>query len=210
MGGIFISYRREDSADICGRLYDHLIARYGKPAVFKDVDSIPYGEDFPAYIQKKLSECSVCLAVIGPRWLTSATANGQSRLNDPSDAVRVEIETALQLGLVVIPVLAYGMTMPPAQMLPGALARLPYLNAAHVRLDPDFTPDVSRLCEVLDRFVPPRAALPFALPFALPLDRLPRTLSPAARKRLRIVIAAAVLLSLLFVGGVIRWNGPVN
>jgi hypothetical protein len=48
MGGIFIPYRREDSADICGRIYDYLVARYGKPAVFKDVDGIPYGADFPS------------------------------------------------------------------------------------------------------------------------------------------------------------------
>lgn len=76
-GGIFISYRREDSADICGRIYDHLAARYGRPNVFKDVDSIPYGEDFPNYIQSQLRTYAVCLAIIGPRWLTSATVNGQ-------------------------------------------------------------------------------------------------------------------------------------
>lgn len=46
-GGVFISYRREDSADICGRIYDHLSARYGKLQVFKYVDNIPYGADFP-------------------------------------------------------------------------------------------------------------------------------------------------------------------
>jgi hypothetical protein len=76
MGGIFISYRREDSADICGRIYDHLVGRYDKAAVFKDVDSIPYGESFPEYIQTTLKECAVCLAVIGLRWLDSATADG--------------------------------------------------------------------------------------------------------------------------------------
>src|SRR5215469_5891093 len=115
MAGIFISYRREDSADICGRIYDHLVARYGKASVFKDVDNIPYGANFPTYIQDKMRECGVCLAVIGPRWLTSATATGSRRLDDPSDFVRIEIERALALGLVVIPVLVYGATLPPAE-----------------------------------------------------------------------------------------------
>ncbi len=42
---LFISYRREDSPDVCGRIYDRLIQQFGKEAVFKDIDSIPW----PAY-----------------------------------------------------------------------------------------------------------------------------------------------------------------
>src|SRR5262245_2978450 len=37
---IFISYRRIDSGDIVGRLYDHLTSQLGQNAVFKDVDSL--------------------------------------------------------------------------------------------------------------------------------------------------------------------------
>jgi hypothetical protein len=152
-GGIFVSYRREDSADISGRLCDHLTTRYGKPRVFKDVDSIPYGEDFPTYIQARLRECAVCLAVIGPHWLTSASADGHRRLDDPGDFVRLEIEAALRQGLAVIPVLVYGAAMPPAEALPVSLGQLQFLNAAQVRLDPDFATDVRRLCDSLDRLV---------------------------------------------------------
>jgi hypothetical protein len=150
-GGIFVSYRREDSADICGRIYDHLSARYGKLKVFKDVDSIPYGADFPTYIQSRLGQCAVCLAVIGPRWLTSATADGQRRLDEPGDFVRLEIEAAMRQGLAVIPVLVYGTPMPPAEALPTSLGQLHFLNAAPVRLDPDFATDVRRLCDSIDR-----------------------------------------------------------
>jgi hypothetical protein len=152
-GGIFVSYRREDSADICGRIYDHLSARYGKLKVFKDVDNIPYGADFPTYIQARLRECAVCLAVIGPKWLTSASAAGQRRLDDPGDFVRLEIEGALQQGLAVIPVVVYGAGLPPAEALPTSLGQLPFLNAAPVRLDPDFATDVRRLCDSIDRLV---------------------------------------------------------
>lgn len=46
MPGIFISYRRSDNPDAVGRLYDRLVSGFGKSAVFKDVDSIPLGQDF--------------------------------------------------------------------------------------------------------------------------------------------------------------------
>jgi hypothetical protein len=37
--GIFISYRRSDSPDATGRIYDGLVSEFGKAQVFKDVDS---------------------------------------------------------------------------------------------------------------------------------------------------------------------------
>jgi hypothetical protein len=43
---IFISYRRTDSADVVGRIYDRLLSSYSKEKIFKDVDSIPLGVDF--------------------------------------------------------------------------------------------------------------------------------------------------------------------
>jgi len=45
MSKIFISYRREDSADVTGRIYDRLIQKFGQGAVFKDVESMPFGVD---------------------------------------------------------------------------------------------------------------------------------------------------------------------
>jgi hypothetical protein len=46
LGLIFISYRRDDSADIAGRIYDRLVQRFGEDSVFKDVDSIPSASTF--------------------------------------------------------------------------------------------------------------------------------------------------------------------
>lgn len=38
---LFISYRREDTAGHAGRLYDAMVARFGEPHVFVDVDLAP-------------------------------------------------------------------------------------------------------------------------------------------------------------------------
>jgi hypothetical protein len=53
MSGIFVSYRREDSAPYAARLYDRLRARFGEKQVFMDVDDIAPGADFPAQIDGK-------------------------------------------------------------------------------------------------------------------------------------------------------------
>ena len=45
-GRIFISYRRADSAGYAGRIYDRLVAHFGKDALFMDVDTIEAGLDF--------------------------------------------------------------------------------------------------------------------------------------------------------------------
>ena len=44
--GIFLSYRRDDSAGFAGRLYDRLASRYGADRLFMDVDTIRPGHDF--------------------------------------------------------------------------------------------------------------------------------------------------------------------
>ena len=53
LSGIFISYRRSDSPDATGRIYDRLVAEFGKARVFKDVDSIPLPRAFPHHLERK-------------------------------------------------------------------------------------------------------------------------------------------------------------
>ncbi len=143
-GSVFISYRRQDSQHVTDRIYDSLSNKLGKGSVVKDVDAIRIGEDFRVAIQKKISQCSVLVAVIGQNW-NPAAASGSPRLADPRDHLRIELETALKEGKPVIPVLVDGAAMPAEENLPPSLANLPYLNAAPVRPDPDFHNDVERL-----------------------------------------------------------------
>ena len=152
-GHIFISYRRSDSADITGRIYDRLIGKFGRNPIFKDVDSIPLGFDFKEYLDAKVSECSVLLAIIGDRWLEASDENTQSRLNDPTDFVRIEIESALARGIPVIPLLVRGAHMPAEAKLPASLKKLVYRNGIPIRSDPDFHRDMDRLIASLEKYI---------------------------------------------------------
>jgi len=82
MEKVFISYRRDDSADIAGRIYDRLADHFGRDAIFKDVDSIPLGVDFKKYLEGVVSQCVVELVVIGKTWLTAADDKGKRRLDN--------------------------------------------------------------------------------------------------------------------------------
>jgi outer membrane protein assembly factor BamB len=148
---IFISYRREDSQDVAGRIYDRLVARYGEEHVFKDVDDIPLGADFPQHIDGAVSSCAVCLVIIGPQWCTVQDAEGRRRLDAEDDFVRLEVEAALARDIPAVPVLVGGASMPRRADLPPSLHGLVRRQAIPVRPDPDFHTDVDRLIRGLDR-----------------------------------------------------------
>jgi hypothetical protein len=169
---IFISYRREDTAEICGRIFDRLESRYGDHSVLKDVDSIPAGADFRAYLAQMVTQCDVMIVVIGPRW--SGLDPYRPRLHDPNDFVRSEVELALRRGIPIIPVLVYGVDMPAPAALPPSLAPISYRNAIWVRGDPDFRRDMDRVIAGIDAMVAARAA-------AAPGDISPVDLSPQAQ-----------------------------
>jgi len=141
---VFISYRRQDSPHIAGRIYDELSKHLGKSAVFKDVDNIPLGVDFRDHIREQIRRCAVLIAVIGRNW-NETSASGDRRLNDRGDHLRLEIEAALERSIPIIPVLVDGVTMPSEEELPPSLARLAYRNGIEVRPDPDFHNDAERL-----------------------------------------------------------------
>lgn len=153
---IFVSYRRSDSADVTGRIYDRLVQRFGKEQIFKDVDSIPLGLDFREYVGEVVGRCNLLLAVVGDQWLT-ANAAGTRRIDDPKDLVRIEIEAALARKIPVVPVLVRGASVPEEQELPPSLAGLTYRNGIKVRSDPDFHHDMDRLIAGIDAHLHPRA-----------------------------------------------------
>jgi len=137
---IFISYRRGDTEGHAGRLYDDLVKYFGKDKVFMDVAGIEPGRDFRHVIDEQVTSCGVLLAIIGKDWINAKDGNGQLRLDNPSDFVRLETATALKRDIPVIPVLVHGAAMPLVEQLPADLTDLCYRNAVeltHARWDSD-------------------------------------------------------------------------
>ena len=96
MPGIFISYRRDDTAGHAGRLFDRLAEHFGRERVFMDVDTIQPGQDFAEVIGERVRSSGAVIVLIGKEWLLATDASGDIRLNDPADFVRLEIVSALQ------------------------------------------------------------------------------------------------------------------
>jgi serine/threonine protein kinase len=147
---IFISYRRSDSADITGRIYDRLVERFGRDLIFRDLDSIPLGTNFRRYLQNVVSKCVVELVVIGRTWANISDDSGQRRLDNPDDFVRVEVEAALGSDIPVIPLLVQDAVMPRKDQLPSSLHELVYCHGMPIRSDPDFHNDMDRLIKSLE------------------------------------------------------------
>jgi thiol-disulfide isomerase/thioredoxin len=147
MAKIFISYRREDSEWPAHEIYTAIRKRLGNPDqdVFIDVDHIPFGVNFKDYIHGVVANCDVLLALIGRGWLDMRDPEtGKRRLDNPDDLVRIEIASALERDVRVIPVLLDGTPPPSEAQLPDDLKQLSLRNGINVkRLS--FNADVERL-----------------------------------------------------------------
>ncbi|MCW3158187.1 glycerophosphodiester phosphodiesterase [Micropruina sonneratiae] len=81
-----------------------------------------------------MASCDVLLALIGPHWLTMTDAEGNRRLDDPEDFVRLELSAALNRGVRVVPILVDGATMPKVSDLPAEL--VPIIRRQAVEINP--------------------------------------------------------------------------
>ncbi len=97
-----------------------------------DVTAIQPGRDFRKAIDESIHKCSVLLAILGQGWLESRDGFGHRRLEDENDFVRLEIASALQRDIAVVPVLVRGARMPRAEQLPDDLKELAFRNAVEL------------------------------------------------------------------------------
>ena len=141
---IILSYRREDSAGVTGRIFDRLAQEFGTDRVFMDIDSMPAGVDFHDHLQEILADCGALLVVIGKSW-RSQRKGQPARIMDPDDWVRIEVETALERSIPVVPLLIDGATLPNRDQLPESLWPLLRRNALPVDSGRDFHAQMSRL-----------------------------------------------------------------
>lgn len=152
MTKIILSYRRTDSAWPTRTIYDRLTAHFGQGAVYMDIDSIPLGVDFRRHVNEALNQADIFIEVIGPQWM-GHREGGRSRINDVNDPVRIEVETALRLGIPVIPIMVDRASMPAQGELPDSMKDFPYLNAAQIEGGRDFHQQMDRLIRSMEQIL---------------------------------------------------------
>jgi len=93
MPHIKIFYRREDSGVITGRIFDRLVARYGRDAIFRDIDNIPIGVDFRGHVDQVLGARGAGVgskpdpASAAPLWWATADQPGPGRFRGFSEVL---------------------------------------------------------------------------------------------------------------------------
>jgi TIR domain len=168
-GKIFVCYRREEQW-AAGRLADRLADHFGINQVVQDFLTIEIGRDFSETIGEAVASCAVLLALIGDQWLGVTEENGQRRLDDPRDWVRLEIEAALTRNVPVIPILTGRARMPGTADLPPSIADL--ANCQAIKLSPDqFESDLGELIRLLEEIISERGTSP---PGPAPAPALPQ------------------------------------
>jgi hypothetical protein len=147
---IFISYRRDDEARyLVPTIAEKLNQRYGLGTAFYDVDNIPLGVDFREYLKSAIDKSYIVLVVMGKDWFGQAP-DGSRRIDRPNDFVRIEVESALAMGKIVIPVLTGSATMPQESDLPESIASLAFRNGTKISSGADYNSHFNSLLSAID------------------------------------------------------------
>lgn len=159
---IFLSYRREDSGVVTGRLAGDLKDAFGASQVYRDIDNIPPGRDFTSHIQDALKRCDLCVAIIGSEWATP-------RLFEEDDLLRKELEVVLERRVPLFPLLVDGASLPEAEKVPPSLAALRGIQRLRLDSGSDYELHLGRLVKAIRkergwwrewrRFLAPTAAM---------------------------------------------------
>lgn len=147
---IFLNYRRDDSGGYALTLYRDLVDHFGEEQVFMDIDAIAPGENFVERIEETMAACDVVVAMIGRTWVNAADEEGNRRLDDPEDFVRLELERAVSRGIPLVPTLVHGARVPKKKELPSSLHPLLLRQAVELR-DTSWEDDVERLVRHFQR-----------------------------------------------------------
>ncbi len=152
MAYVFITYRRSDSSPATGRIADRLQSHFGADNIFYDITAIPLGVDFRKFINDQLDKTDVFLVIIGDNWLNAGDDEGNRRIDNPEDWVRIEVSAALaRENIPVIPVMVgKASSPPPMEELPGELADLSSRNSILLRSDSTFEGQIEKLIEFIE------------------------------------------------------------
>jgi serine/threonine protein kinase len=166
---LFIAYRREDSGEIAGRLYEQLADMIGESGIVRDVDRVA-DRTVSRYVLANdvVGSVDVILVLIGPGWVgmprDRRAVLSERAIDNPKDSVRMQIEAGLRRGdILIIPVLVNGGVLP--EVLPASLEglrdRTPFIITPDQPLDAQVKKLVRLINEHFGLNKPPRS--PFAL-----------------------------------------------
>ncbi|WP_030744241.1 toll/interleukin-1 receptor domain-containing protein [Streptomyces sp. NRRL S-31] len=153
MPEVFVNYRTGDEESAATMIARELSRRFGSERIFFASDSIEAGRRFPVELVRAVEGCEALLAVIGPRWAEVRGADGRPALETEQDWTRREIQTALDRGILVIPVLVGKATRIDRAVLPDDLRELAdcqYRRFDHRNAESDLT----ALGDTLARLLP--------------------------------------------------------
>jgi pterin-4a-carbinolamine dehydratase len=131
---IFISYRRLDSAIFSQWLATQLRMAYGQDCVFIDTENIRDAVVWAQQIESSLNSASLVIVVVGKSWLSTSDEFGRRRIDLLDDWVRREIETSLQTGKRILPLLVEGAELPKGEALPASIAPLLDIQARRINI----------------------------------------------------------------------------
>ncbi|MFI8825905.1 toll/interleukin-1 receptor domain-containing protein [Streptomyces sp. NPDC053431] len=158
MPEVFVNYRTGDEETAATMIARELARRFGDERIFFASNSIEPGRRFPVELVRAVEECEALLAVIGPRWAEVRGADGRPAFEAEQDWTRREIQTALDRGVLVIPVLVGKATRIDRTVLPDVLLELAdcqYRRFDHRNAESDLT----ALGDTLARLLPELGAV---------------------------------------------------
>ncbi|GHC08992.1 toll/interleukin-1 receptor domain-containing protein [Streptomyces sp. WAC04189] len=158
MPDVFVNYRTGDEESAATMIARELTRRFGRARVFFASDSIEPGHRFPVELIRAVEECKALLAVVGPRWAEVRGPDGRPALDAEEDWTRREIRTALDRGILVVPVLVGKTTRIDPVVLPEDLREL--ADCQYRRFDHrNAQSDLTALGDALARLLPELGAV---------------------------------------------------
>jgi len=149
---LFISYRKDDCADMASRIQSKLKTDNPMARVFLDSTLMKGGEKFTEQIKEEIANSDVLLLLVGNYWNTDMS---RRRLFDSKDILRREISWAIKKGVSIIPILINNTEMPSSRMLPEEIREVIQLHAERIRSS-KFEEDYGHLLSTLMRILTDR------------------------------------------------------
>lgn len=197
MNRIFISYRSADGAKDASRLADDLGRVFGADHVFLDRQDLRGGSSWRQEIERAIGHRPIVLLLVTPGFVGARHADGRLRIDDADDPVRMEIQSAIDAGAVLMPLRVDGTPMPSAASLPEPLRVITERHALPLRTDDWTRLDLPRIVADIERLGVPRGGVTAA-----------QGVRPVRSNARRWALAAAVVLAVTVLAHLANQHAP--